>query len=36
MTRLRYDRSGRLIQRVDALGHSVEFGYDAYDRLLRA
>ena len=29
ITRLRYDRSGRLIQRIDALGHTVEFGYDA-------
>ncbi|WP_167070858.1 RHS repeat-associated core domain-containing protein, partial [Pantoea sp. Ap-967] len=31
----RYDRSGRMVERLDAMGHSVKFRYDAYGRLLQ-
>lgn len=30
-----YDHSGRLVERLDAMGHSVRFRYDAYGRLLK-
>ncbi|HDS1694098.1 TPA: RHS repeat protein, partial [Pseudomonas putida] len=31
----RYDPSGRLVERTDAMGYSVKFRYDAYGRLLQ-
>ncbi len=31
----RYNRSGRLVERTDAMGYSVKFRYDAYGRLLQ-